>query len=151
MGFVISEGSGLQGKTLDSFRSGNAMSFWELVEKPSAQEMAKIQDKGGEIFYCFYAFLALESRMAVVNKTWLLEGQVFLFFLAQLFVFFGLSQPRWHVLSCCRLTRQFYFSSKLSFIDVSINKQYIFRNQCSRTLAILASFNRDGFFFQFLL
>ena len=69
MGFIVSEGSGLHANTKAGFRSGSAMSFWEFVEKPSAQEMAKVQDKGWDVFYCFLAFLALEFRMAVVTNT----------------------------------------------------------------------------------
>lgn len=53
MGFIVSEGSGLHANTKAGFRSGSAMSFWEFVEKPSAQEMAKVQDKGWDVFYCF--------------------------------------------------------------------------------------------------
>lgn len=82
MGLTVSEGSGVQGKISVGFRSANVMSFWEFVEKPSAQEMAKIQDKGQGISVCFYTIFVPGLRTMMVNETRLLGGQVFVFFLA---------------------------------------------------------------------
>lgn len=82
LGLTVSEGSGVEEKLSVGFRSANVMSFWEFVEKPSAQEMAKIQDKGQGISACFYAYFVPGLRTTIVNETRLLGGQVFVFFLA---------------------------------------------------------------------
>ena len=54
------------------FLSANVMSFWEIVEKPSAQEMAKIQDKGEGISFFFFTCFILGLRMTIIIETRLL-------------------------------------------------------------------------------